>query len=124
MMKKSCDRGRDANLQKCLGRPIEVVIDRPLGSAHPKYLSMVYPINYGYVPGIFAGDGAEQDVYVLGVDTPLPVFTGVVVAVVRRGNDVEDKWVVAPEGAVFSAEEIAAAVDFQERFFDSVVEMV
>ncbi|MCL1787531.1 MAG: hypothetical protein FWG38_06055, partial [Defluviitaleaceae bacterium] len=114
MMKKSCDRGRDANLQKCLGRPIEVVIDRPLGSVHPRYPGMVYPVNYGYVPGVFAGDGAAQDVYVLGVDMPLSAFTGVVIAVVRRGNDVEDKWVAAPVGAVFSAEEIAAAVGFQE----------
>lgn len=109
----------DAILRQYLGQTVTVTIDRPLGSTHPKYPDMVYPINYGYVPGIFAGDGAEQDVYVLGVDVPLTTFTGVVIAVIRRENDVEDKWVAAPEDMRFSADEIANAVHFQEQFFRS-----
>ena len=28
---------------------IKVVMDRPLGSSHPKYPDMIYSINYGYV---------------------------------------------------------------------------
>jgi len=36
---------------------------------------------------------------------------------------VEDKWVVAPDGMTFTAQEILAKVWFQERFFDSFVEM-
>jgi len=95
------------------------VIDRPLGSAHPRHPDMIYPVNYGYVPGIIAADGAEQDVYVLGVAEPLTTFTGEVIAIIRRRDDVEDKWVLAPSGMRFTAEEIMSQVYFQEQYFDS-----
>ncbi len=98
-------------------------IDRPLGSAHPKHPDIIYPVNYGYVPGIMAPDGDWQDVYILGADVPLAEFTGRRIAVIRRLNDAEDKWVLAPEGVSFTAEEIMEAVRFQEQYFDSRVEM-
>jgi inorganic pyrophosphatase len=41
-----------------------VVIDRPRGSAHPRYPDMIYPLDYGYIPGTVGGDGAEVDVFV------------------------------------------------------------
>jgi inorganic pyrophosphatase len=104
-----------------LGRIVTVIVDRPLGSAHPKYPSLIYPVNYGYVPDVIAPDGEEQDVYILGVDTPIDIFTGKIIAVIRRKNDVEDKWVVAPEGMTFSQEKIEELTRFQERHFDSEV---
>lgn len=39
------------------------VIDRPRGSAHPRYPGMIYPLVYGYIPGTVGGDGAEVDVF-------------------------------------------------------------
>ena len=96
-------------------------IDRPLGSCHPKHPDLYYPVNYGEIPGVLAADGDWQDVYVLGVDEPLDSFTGEVIAVIRRRNDVEDKWVMAPSGMRFTAEEIMAQVHFQEQYFDSYV---
>ena len=102
---------------------VTVTIDRPLGSVHPKHPDIRYPINYGFVEGILAGDGEEQDVYVLGVAVPVKEFTGTVIAIVRRRNDVEDKWVAAPEGMHFSEEEIREAVAFQEQYFDSEIEV-
>ena len=48
-----------------LGKEVTVEIDRPVGTHHPKHPDIVYPINYGFVPGIIAGDGEEQDVYIL-----------------------------------------------------------
>ncbi len=101
----------------------DVLIDRPLGSAHPKHPDIVYSVNYGYVPGVMAPDGDWQDVYILGVSVPLKAFTGERIAVIRRRDDVEEKWVLAPEGMTFTAEEIMAAVRFQEQYFDSSVEM-
>lgn len=98
-------------------------IDRPLGSAHPKHPDIIYPVNYGYVPGVMAPDGDWQDVYILGVDVPLTEFTGRRIAIIRRLDDVEEKWVLAPEGVTFTAEEIMEAVRFQEQYFDSFVEM-
>ena len=41
----------------------EVVIDRPAGSCHPRYASMVYPIDYGYLEVTSGGDGNEIDVW-------------------------------------------------------------
>ena len=104
-----------------LGKIVNVVIDRPLGSRHPAYPDCVYPLNYGYVPGVLAGDGEEQDAYIMGVDTPLSRFKGRVIALIRRLNDNEDKWVVAPEDFVFDAEEIRRATAFIERYFESEI---
>ena len=44
-----------------VGDIVKVVVDRPLGSYHPKHKDMYYPINYGYIEGIIAPDGEEQD---------------------------------------------------------------
>ena len=35
---------------------------------HPEYKDMYYPINYGYIEGVMAPDGEEQDAYILGVN--------------------------------------------------------
>lgn len=102
-----------------LGKTVTVTVDRPLGSYHPSYGEIRYPINYGYLVGSVSGDGAPIDAYVLGVETPVPELEGVVIGLVLRADDVEDKLVVAPAGQRFSASEIRAAVDFQERFFNS-----
>ena len=104
-----------------LGKYVQVCIDRPLGSAHPNDSACIYPLNYGYVPGIMAGDGEEQDVYVLGIDKPLAHFYGRVIAVIHRKNDKEDKWVAAPDGMFFSEDEIRIATHFIEQYFDSEI---
>ena len=102
-----------------LGRKVDCKIDRPLGTAHPRHPALVYGVNYGYVEGIIAGDGAEQDIYLLGVDEPVKEYSGVrIIAVYHRFNDNEDKWIVAPEGAKFTDEEILKKIEFQEKFFD------
>lgn len=103
---------------------VQVTVDRPLGSRHPDYPDMVYPVNYGYAAGVMGGDGEEQDAYILGVDVPLASFTGRVIAVVRRRDDVEEKWIVVPEGAQYSREEIARLIAFQEQYFDSEIVML
>ena len=104
-----------------IGRIVTVTIDRPLGSCHPKHPDIYYSVNYGYIEGIIAPDGEEQDANILVVGTPLQTFTGEVIAVIHRKDDVEDKWVVAPEGMTFSQEEIEELTRFQERYFDSEV---
>lgn len=103
---------------------VTVKMDRPIGSSHPEYPSMVYPVNYGYVEGVTAADGEEQDAYVIGVEVPLDEFTGKKIAVIHRRDDVEDKWVVAPENMPFTRQQIEEMVYFQEQYFDSYVEML
>jgi inorganic pyrophosphatase len=100
-----------------IGKMVNVVVDRPLGSRHPKHEDIVYPVNYGYIPGIMAPDGEEQDAYILGVDQPVEAFAGKVIAIIHRFDDVEEKWVVAPGNATFSQKEIMSQVAFQEQYF-------
>lgn len=110
-----------AEYEKVIGTRVHVVMDRPVGTEHPKHPGLIYPINYGYIEGLLGGDGEEQDVYVLGVTEPLAVFDGRIIAVVHRYDDNECKWVAAAEGKDYSSEEISAAVAFQESYYNSVV---
>lgn len=106
-----------------IGKIVKVTVDRPLGSYHPEHKDMYYPINYGYIEGIIAPDGEEQDAYILGVNTPVKEFTGKIIGVIHRNDDVEEKWVVAPEGIFFTKEEIFESVKFQEQYFQSEIRM-
>ena len=108
-------------MKRFIGNHVTVTVDRPLGSRHPKHPDMIYPVNYGYIEGLHAPDGEEQDVYILGVNEPIEKFEGIVIAVIHRKDDVEDKLVAAPVGMKFTKSEIAAAVEFTEKYFDSEV---
>ena len=74
-----------------------------MGSYHPEHKDMYYPINYGYIEGIIAPDGEEQDAYILGVNEPVREFTGRIIAIIHRLDDAEEKWVVAPENTTFTS---------------------
>ena len=106
-----------------IGSTVHVIVDRPLGTFHPKHEDIYYSVNYGYIPGIIAPDGEEQDAYILGVDEPLAEFTGKVIAIVHRFDDAEEKWIVAPEGVSFTEEQIARQVAFQEQYFRTAIRM-
>lgn len=106
-----------------IGNKVNVKIDRPLGSSHPTHKDLVYLVNYGYIEGIIAPDGEEQDAYVLGVAEPVDEFEGRVIAIIHRLDDVEDKWVIAPENTSFTADDIMKAVRFQEQYFKTEIKM-
>lgn len=42
----------------------EIVIDRPKGTAHPKYPNFIYKVDYGYLKGTTSMDGGGIDVWV------------------------------------------------------------
>ncbi len=108
-----------------LGKTVTIGIDRPIGYTHEKNgHCFTYPINYGYISGVLGGDGEELDVYLLGVHTPVDSYTGRIVGIVFRTDDVEDKLVMAPEGVTYTAEEIREAVFFQERYHRSYIEVL
>lgn len=100
-----------------LGKTVTVTVDRAMGTRHPNHGDIIYPINYGYIKGIIAPDGEEQDAYIIGVTEPVENFTGRVIAVIHRLDDIEDKWVVAPFDKHFSRQEIINQVNFQEKYF-------
>lgn len=102
-----------------LGQMVRVVVDRPLGSVHPRWPDLRYPVNSGELPGTLGGDGQPIDASLLGWDIPVTEAEGVVVALVLRGNDSEDKLIVVRPGTVWTGAELWSAVQFQERFFAS-----
>lgn len=116
---------RRAQAESYLGKVVHVGIDRPIGYVHHKQnYDLVYPINYGYIPGVLGGDEEELDVYLLGVDEPVEEFDAEIIGIVFRSDDVEDKLVGAPRGMRFSKEEIEHAVQFQEQYHRSHVEIL
>jgi len=106
-----------------IGSIVRVIVDRPLGTFHPKQKDIYYSVNYGYIPGVLAPDGEEQDAYILGVRKPVREFVGKVIAVIHRFDDVEEKWVVAPENCSYTKEEIGKQVAFQEQYFRTEIRM-
>ena len=103
-----------------IGKKVDIKIDRPLGSKHPKH-DFIYEVNYGYVPNTISGDGEELDTYILGVHNSVNEFAGKCIAVIHRTNDDDDKLVVAPEEKEFSDEEIRNLTNFQEQYFESEI---
>ena len=115
---------RKAQVRSYLGKTVRIEIDRPIGYVHHKEkYDLVYPINYGYIPGVLGGDDEELDVYLLGVDEPVNEYTVEIIGIVHRYNDVEDKLAAAPVGMRFTKEEIAAAVAFQEQYYEGEIEV-
>ena len=116
---------RHAQVEGYLGKEVTIEIDRPIGYVHHKgEKTLVYPINYGYIPGVLGGDDEELDVFLVGVDTPVEAYTGEIIGIVYRADDVEDKLVMAPKGLRFTAAEIAKAVYFQENYYKTTIRAI
>lgn len=103
-----------------IGQKVNVVIDRPLGSKHPKH-GFTYEVNYGYIPNTKSADGEELDAYVLGIDTPITKTTGICIAVIRRTDDDDDKLIVTQDGKDLTDSEIEKLTEFQEKWFKHVI---
>lgn len=84
------------NHKEYLGKELNIVIDRELGSKHPEY-GFIYPVNYGYVPDTVSGDGEELDCYLLGVFEPVKTFKGKCIAIIHRVDDDDDKLIIVPK---------------------------
>ena len=82
----------------------------------------MFPVNYGFLPGVPAPDGDDRDVYLLGVFEPVESYQGRCIAVIHRDDDDDDdKLVVVPDGVEYSDEQIIALTEFPERHFESSV---
>lgn len=109
--------GHSVTLEMCkpyLGKMVKLIIDQPFGTY---YKGALYTENYGYLPGTVAPDGGGLDAYFLGKDEPLKEAEGVVIAIIHRLEDDDDKLIVVPEGVTMTDEQINEAVNFRERFF-------
>lgn len=105
-----------------LGKIVDVIIDRPLGSTHPEHKDILYTVNYGYIPKTISPvDGEEIDAYVVDVDIPINKYKGRVIGIIHRENE-EDKLIVA--NCFLSEEEIRNKVWFMEQYFKSWIEVL
>ena len=116
---------RHEQVEGYLGCTVTIEIDRPIGYEHHKgEKTLIYPINYGYITGVLGGDGEELDVFLVGVDEPVSTYTGRIVGIVYRADDVEDKLIMAPEDKSFTADQMARAVYFQEKYYQSTIRAI
>ena len=112
---------KKVNARDYLGKIVNVKVDRKLGSRHPKH-GFMYMLNYGYIPNTISGDGDELDAYLLGVYEPVDEFEGKVIAIIHRINDDDDKLIVINKDKNYSDDAIKALTEFQEQYFDSIIE--
>ncbi|MCL2299744.1 MAG: inorganic pyrophosphatase [Firmicutes bacterium] len=66
----------------------ELVLDRPRGSAHPRYTDFVYPLDYGYLRGTASSDGGGIDVWRGSSDAGV-VAVMVTVDMVKRDSEIK-----------------------------------
>lgn len=107
-----------------LGKTVNITMDRPIGTRHPKHPEIIYPINYGYIPGVIGGDGEELDVYLYGADTPLNTAVCTVAGIIHRLDDNEDKLFAIIGGTgenIPTAKEMRDICHFQEQFHSSQI---
>ncbi|MCA8999669.1 MAG: hypothetical protein KDA80_21920 [Planctomycetaceae bacterium] len=104
-----------------LGTMVQIRIDRPIGSRHPTY-GYIYPVHYGYIPDTSSEDGAEIDVYLLGIEQPIEETSGVIIGIAHRRNDIEDKLIATVDGKVLPREFVEAKLAFQEQYFETEYE--
>lgn len=56
----------------------EIIIDRPKGTAHPKYPNFIYRVDYGYLSNTSSMDGAGIDVWVGSSDKKIDAIMCIV----------------------------------------------
>lgn len=67
----------------------EIVIDRPKGTAHPKYPNFIYKIDYGYLKNTSSMDGAGIDIWVgTATDTCVDAIM-VIVDLMKKDSEIK-----------------------------------
>ncbi len=89
----------------------QIVIDRPKGSAHPRFPEKIYPLDYGYLEGTSSADQDGVDVWIgslwAGDTETSPFLHEIVVTVDLFKRDVEIKILLG-----CTAHEIETIVEF------------
>ena len=66
----------------------EIVIDRPKGSAHPRFPDFIYRVDYGYLKDTSSMDGAGIDVWV-GSGTKIVDALMCIVDLIKRDSEIK-----------------------------------
>ncbi len=71
-----------------LANSSEIVIDRPKGSAHPKYPDFIYRVDYGYLKDTTSMDGGGIDVWVGSDDKKIDAIM-CIVALLKKDSEIK-----------------------------------
>ena len=71
--------------------------------------------NPGEVMDVMDAYGKPQKAYILGINKPIEEFSGRLIAIIHRLNDVKNNWVIADK--YYSKEEIYEKVKSIEQYF-------
>ena len=66
----------------------EIIIDRPKGTAHPKYPNFIYRVDYGYLSNTSSMDGAGIDVWVGSGDKKVDAIM-CIVDLMKRDSEIK-----------------------------------
>ena len=66
----------------------EIVIDRPKGSAHPRFPDFIYKVDYGYLKNTASMDGAGIDVWVGSGDRKIDAVM-CIVDLMKRDSEIK-----------------------------------
>ena len=91
-----------------LAETSNIVIDRPKGSAHPRFPQYIYPLDYGYLDGTSSMDGEGIDLW-LGSD-PAGKLTAILCTVDLIKRDSEIKLLLG-----CTEEEIQTVLEFHNQ---------
>ena len=91
-----------------LAETSQIVIDRPKGSAHPRFTQYIYPLDYGYLEGTSSMDGEGIDLW-LGTD-PAKKLTAILCTVDLIKRDSEIKLLLG-----CTEEEIQTILEFHNQ---------
>ncbi|HEU4745592.1 MAG TPA: inorganic diphosphatase, partial [Anaerolineales bacterium] len=92
-----------------------LVIDRPRGSRHPRYPSVIYPLDYGYLENTTSSDGGGIDVWLGSLNTvvnkdSVKTLTGILCTFDKLKRDAEIKLLIE-----CSIEDIQIIRDFHKE---------
>ena len=66
----------------------EIVIDRPRGSAHPRFPNFIYKVDYGYLKDTASMDGGGIDVWVGSGDNKIDAIM-CIVDLMKRDSEIK-----------------------------------
>ncbi len=67
----------------------EIVIDRPKGTAHPRYPNFIYKVDYGYLKNTSSMDGAGIDVWVGTASEKCIDAIMVIIDLIKRDSEIK-----------------------------------
>jgi inorganic pyrophosphatase len=92
-----------------------IIVDRPTGSAHPRYAQMIYPLDYGYLENTISSDGGGIDVWLGSLDSVRKdagnkILTGILCTFDTLRRDAEIKLLIG-----CTAEDVQVIRDFHKE---------